>query len=182
VRRIADSGQDTPATRESVVPRCRFSPGTTVVLAAYTGLRPGELCGLRVRRLDLLRRRVHVAETLQPVKGVLISGPPKSYENRSVPLPRFVAAQAEEHLAARAGQLGRALGPDDWVFGGQRDPADGLNRDSFRKWAMIPALRDAGLPEAVRTHDLRHTCASLLIQLGAHPRPSRSGWATATSA
>jgi integrase len=56
------------------------------------------------------------------------------------------------------------------VFGGQRDPADGLNRDSFRKWAMIPALRDAGLPEAVRTHDLRHTCASLLIQLGAHPK------------
>lgn len=141
-----------------------------VVLAAYTGLRPGELCGLRVRRLDLLRRRVHVAETLQPVRGVLVSGPPKTYENRSVPLPRFVAAQAEDHLAARAGQLGRALGPDDWVFGGQRDPADGLNRDSFRKWAMIPALRDAGLPEAVRTHDLRHTCASLLIQLGAHPK------------
>ena len=56
------------------------------------------------------------------------------------------------------------------MFGGQRDPADGLNRDSFRKWAMIPALRDAGLPEAVRTHDLRHTCASLLIQLGAHPK------------
>lgn len=139
-------------------------------LAAYTGMRPGELCGLRVRRLDLLRRRVHVAETLQPIRGVLTSGPPKTYEVRSAPLPRFVVRQAEEHFAMRAGQLGRALGPDDWVFGGQDDPAEGLNRDSFRKWVVLPALRAAGLPEAVRTHDLRHTCASLLIQLGAHPK------------
>ncbi len=111
-----------------------------VVLAAYAGMRPGELCGLRVKRLDLLRRRVSVAETLQPVNRVLVSGPPKSYEVRSVPLPRMVAAAGEAHLAARAGQLERPLGPDDWVFGGQKDPADGLNRDSFRKWAMVPAL------------------------------------------
>jgi integrase len=156
VSRLAD------ATREEY----RFF----VVLAAYTGLRPGELCGLRVKRLNLLRRRVHVAETLQPIGGELVSGPPKTYEVRSVPLPRFVAAQAEAHLTARTAQLERSLVPDDWVFGGQNDPAAGLNRDSFRKWVMLPALRAAGLPEAVRTHDLRHTCASLLIQLGAHPK------------
>lgn len=141
-----------------------------VVLAAYTGLRPSEMCGLRVRRLNLLRRRVHVNETLQPIERVLVSGPPKTYEQRAVPLPRFVAAEAEAHLVLRAAQLGRPLTGDDWIFGGQADPADGLNRNSFRKWVMVPALAAAGLPLEVRTHDLRHTCASLLIQLGAHPK------------
>lgn len=141
-----------------------------VLLAAYTGLRPSEMCGLRVRRLDLLHRRVHVNETLQPVERVLVSGPPKTYEERSVPLPRFLVAEAETHLAMRAAQLGRELDGDDWVFGNQAGPAEGLNRDSFRKWVMVPALEAAGLPITVRTHDLRHTCASLLIQLGAHPK------------
>lgn len=87
-----------------------------------------------------------------------------------MPISRFVAAEAEAHLALRVAQLARPLHPDDWVFGGQADPADGLNRDSFRKWVMLPALAEIGLPLAVRTHDLRHTCASLLIELGAHPK------------
>ena len=141
-----------------------------VLLAAYCGLRPGEMCGLRVRRLDTVRRRVHVAETLQPISGELISGPPKSYEIRTVPVPQFVMEEAAAHLDMRAKQLGRSLEPEDWVFGNQQDPAEGLNRDSFRKWVMVPALEDAGLSPKVRTHDLRHTCASLLISLGAHPK------------
>jgi len=35
---------------------------------------------------------------------------------------------------------------------------------------MRPALLRAGLPEEFRAHDLRHTCASLMISLGAHPK------------
>ena len=35
---------------------------------------------------------------------------------------------------------------------------------------MVPALEAAGLSTKVRTHDLRHSCASLLISLGAHPK------------
>ena len=31
-------------------------------------------------------------------------------------------------------------------------------------------LRAAGLPEAQRSHDLRHSCASLLLAQGVHPR------------
>ena len=53
---------------------------------------------------------------------------------------------------------------------GRGDGSEGLNRDSFRKWVMVPALEAAGLSPRVRTHDLRHTCASLLISLGAHPK------------
>ena len=89
VERLAD------ATREEY----RFF----ILLAAYSGLRPGEMCGLRVRRLDLLRRRIHVAETLQPIRGVLTSGPPKTYEVRAVPLPRFLVEAAGTHLGPTTG-------------------------------------------------------------------------------
>lgn len=72
-----------------------------VLLAAYCGLRPGEMCGLRVRRLDTARRRVQVAETLQPISGELISGPPKSYEIRTVPVPQFVPPARSDRQRAR---------------------------------------------------------------------------------
>ena len=44
-----------------------------------------------------------------------------------------------------------------------------LNRDHFREAVVRPALRAAGLPDTVRTYDLRHSHASLLIDLGANP-------------
>jgi integrase len=44
-----------------------------------------------------------------------------------------------------------------------------LNRDHFREDVVRPALRAAGLPDTIRTYDLRHSHASLLIDLGANP-------------
>ena len=41
-----------------------------------------------------------------------------------------------------------------------------LNRDKLREKVIRPALRDAGLPETFRTYDLRHSHASILIDLG----------------
>lgn len=136
--------------------------------AAYTGLRPGEIAGLRVRRLDLLAARVDVCETLIPVDGKLVAGPTKTYANRSVPLPAFLRDQAGEYLAWLAGEQRRPLEPDDYVFRAAKGGP--LDRQRFREKIMRPALRRAGLPEAFRAHDLRHTCASLMISLGAHPK------------
>ena len=71
-------------------------------------------------------------------------------------------------LAARRGADGRALAPDDYVF---TAPEGGeLRRDHLHKRILKPAVTAAGLPENLRMYDLRHTCASLLIQLGAHPK------------
>jgi integrase len=44
-----------------------------------------------------------------------------------------------------------------------------INRDHFREKVIRPALRAAGLPESIRTYDLRHSHASMLIDLGASP-------------
>ena len=45
-----------------------------------------------------------------------------------------------------------------------------LRRDLLYKRVIRPAIERAGLPSGLRLHDLRHTCVSLLIQLGAHPK------------
>lgn len=44
-------------------------------------------------------------------------------------------------------------------------PPEVLHKRIFR-----PSVEAAGLPDRLRVHDLRHTCASLLIDLGAHPK------------
>jgi integrase len=48
--------------------------------------------------------------------------------------------------------------------------ASGASLNSFYRTDFKPALVRARLPKAVRFHDLRHTCASLLIANGAHPK------------
>jgi integrase len=45
-----------------------------------------------------------------------------------------------------------------------------LRHNNFYQRLFCPALARAGLPDQVRFHDLRHTCAALLIAQGAHPK------------
>jgi integrase len=72
-----------------------------VLVAAYGGLRIGELAGLRRSRVDLLRGTVTVAEIVVEVRGVLHVGPPKTRASRrTVGLPRFVAEELAAHLAS----------------------------------------------------------------------------------
>lgn len=139
-----------------------------VRFAAATGLRPSELCGLRVGRLNLVRATVEVAEALTVVAGRTEVGPIKNGVRRTVQLSRSLCDQLGLHLAGRAAGLGRPLLPDDFVFVA---PEGGpLRRDLLHKRIFRPAVEEAGLPPGLRVHDLRHTCASLLIELGAHPK------------
>lgn len=134
--------------------------GLLVRFAAYSGLRAGELEALRVRRLDLLRGRAEVAESVSEVNGRLVFGPTKTYQNRSVPLPRFLCDDLAPVLAGK--------GRDDFVFSG---PVGGpLRHGNFYARHFKPAVRQVGLPEGVRFHDLRHSFAGFLIAEGAHPR------------
>ena len=127
-------------------------------LAAYSGLRAGEIAGLRVRRLDLLRGRVEVAETLTDVDGTLVSNATtKSGKVRTVPIPKFIADELASLLAGKT--------PDDYVF---TSPGGGpLRHSNFYRRLFRPG---SGLPDGVRFHDLGHTYAGFLIAEGAHPR------------
>jgi len=133
----------------------------------YTGLRPAELCGLRVARLNVLKGFVHICETLTEVQGRLIVGPTKTDQERIVPLPGFLCAVLAEHLAWRSQQLGRPLQPDDYVWTAVK--GGGLSSKKLRSAIVIPALERAGLPRDFRTYDLRHSHASQIIDMGASP-------------
>lgn len=147
---------------EELAEAIRSPYGSLVRFAAYTGLRAGEIVALRVRRLDLDRGTVRVVESTSDVRGYLIAGPTKSYAERTVRLPRFLCEELSVYLDDRSAD------PDAFVFtalgGGQ------LRHNNFYRRDFKPALFRAGLPERVRFHDLRHTCASLLIAQGAHPK------------
>ncbi len=135
--------------------------GTLVTFAAYTGLRAGEIGALRVGRLDLLRRRVEVVESVADVPGHgLVFGPTKTFERRSVPLPQFLVDEMAAYL------VGRPTDPEDFVF---TAPEGGpLRHRNFYRRHFKPAVHRAGLPERTRFHDLRHTCAAILVAEGAH--------------
>lgn len=134
-----------------------------VYTAAYTGLRWGELAGLRRKRVDLIRRTIAVVEQLTEVNGTLAFGPPKTKAGqRRVAVPRFVVEHLERQRAERS-----EPGADGLVF----PAAEGgpMRRSNFGRRAWQPARRAVGL-DGLRFHDLRHTAVALAIEAGAHPR------------
>ncbi len=141
------------------------------VLAVHTGMRQGELLGLRWSDVILDSATLQVRGTLQRVPGhKRIKDPKTASSRRRVTL----SAQAVEALRAhRTRQLAEriALGPEwsdeDLVFPGPSGhPLNyrGMTDDHFKR-----ALRRADVPE-IRFHDLRHTCATLLLLGGVHPK------------
>ncbi|MFE7423783.1 hypothetical protein [Rhodococcus sp. NPDC057529] len=79
-----------------------------MLMLAYTGLRWGEAAGLRVRDLDLLRKRATFYEYAMKVSGEIVVGTLKNHKHASVPLPKFLVA---ELARACAGNGQRATGP-----------------------------------------------------------------------
>lgn len=134
---------------------------TLIRFAAYTGLRAGEIGGLRAARLDLGQGVVEVAESLADVNGTLIFGPTKTYARRHVPLPPFLRDELEIYVR------GRSLDPEALVFTAKKGGA--LRHNLFSRRVFKPAVRAAGLPEGFRFHDLRHTYAAFCIASTADP-------------
>jgi integrase len=97
--------------------------GDVVTLLAYTGLRWGELVGLRIADVDVAARRLYVRRSITQVGGKLVSGPTKSKAGmRTVPLPvkvlplfvsRFAGRTSEE--AAVTSPRGSLLSRENWV-------------------------------------------------------------------
>jgi len=134
-----------------------------VRLGAYCGLRAGEVVALRRESVDLERRVLIVDRSVSDVNGHLVMGPTKTGHTRAVPIPESLLTDLREHLARRVESE-----PDALVFTSE---AGGLvSHANWYRRRFRPAVKQAGLSEGLRFHDLRHTYASLLIAQGAHPR------------
>ncbi|ATG52637.1 site-specific integrase [Brachybacterium vulturis] len=133
---------------------------TAVLVAAWSGLRPGELFALRRTDVDTTARTVTVRRALVEVPGSPITyGPPKSAAGRrTVSLPESVAAALADHLAEHTGPGAEAL-----VFA---TPAGGPWRGADRTRALRRAREAIGRPDAT-WHHLRHTGATLAAIAGA---------------
>jgi integrase len=124
-----------------------------VRVAAYAGLRLGELLALRWRDVDL----PGAALTISRAISARIEGPTKSGEIRRVPM----ADQTRQALA-RLNQRNNFTSPDDLVFSNALGrPLDG---SALRR--RYKRARDAAALRPLRWHDLRHTFGSLLIAGG----------------
>lgn len=145
------------------------------LLLVSTGLRRGEVLGLTWSDVNLNAGTLRVRRNVQRIRRELIFGTPKTTRSvRTVSLPRRCVQALMEHRAAQDRE--RKIAGPKWkpaegqpaglVFttstGRVIDPR-GLNR-------MLTILcRDAGV-RRVRVHDLRHTCASLLLAQGVDAR------------
>ncbi len=129
-----------------------------IVLLAFTGLRFGEVAGLRVRDVDLKRGRVNVNWSVAELAdGSLHRDAPKTYRRRAVPIPEILRARLEAHVAGHD--------PDDALFTASKGGP--LRNSNFRHYFFDPAVRRAGL-EPLTPHNLRDTAASLAVASGAN--------------
>jgi integrase len=136
-----------------------------VTVAVYTGLRQGELLGLRWADVDLAAGTLQVRRALQRVDGQWQFVDTKTGRSRrTVDLPALVVAALQAHRARQAAQ---AFQPRDGLVFSSRTgrPLSGTSV-THQFQALLAA---AGLAR-LRFHDLRHTHAALLIHLGVQPR------------
>lgn len=130
--------------------------GLVVLTLAYTGVRWGELAAIRVGRLALGARRIHIEESMTEVNGEAVFGPPKSHADRWVAVPAFL----RESLSA----LAEGRQQTDLLFTAPRGGV--LRVNNFRRSCFDEAAASVGLSGLV-PHELRHTAASLAIAAGA---------------
>jgi integrase len=141
------------------------------LLAVTTGIRQGELLGLRWSDLDWVTRHLSVQRQLQRLSGQgMVFGEPKSASGRRViALGSATIEKLREHYKHQ--QLERLAAGERWI---ENDlifptiigtPIEGSNL--IRTFKSL--LRAYNLPN-IRFHDLRHTAATLMLQQGIHPK------------
>jgi integrase len=139
--------------------------------ALYTGMRQGELFGLRWQDIDTAAGVAWVRQTLEEPGLNPVFGTPKNRKVRAVPLVPEVA-DALQSLRVEQ-EIERSHYAQDYrdydlVFA-QQDGGP-ISPSSFNRWSWQPVRRKAGLPDTVRFHDLRHTFVSRALAAGANPK------------
>lgn len=139
-------------------------------LAITTGLRQGELLGLRWSDLDLDGAVLSVAQQVYRLGGKWQYSAPKTKAGRrTVALPASAVEALRQHRLRQAEERLRVKNWQDLDLVFANEEGRPLERGNLVRRSFEPLLEAAGLPR-IRFHDLRHACASLMLAGGVHPK------------
>ncbi len=137
-------------------------------LAVTTGMRQGELLGLKWEDVDLTEGIVRVRRTLSLDGRKIVFSPPKTAKGkRSIGLTGPAVASLKQHRALQAAEKASWSEDLGLVFPNMQGGPRGSR--GYLTEVLRDVLGKAGLP-SIRFHDLRHTCATLLLSRNVHPK------------
>lgn len=143
-----------------------------VMVPAYTGLRLGEVLGLRKKDIDLAGRRIHVRRQITEVDGKPVVGLPKRGSVRMTVIPRTAPAceaypEGFPLLDALRARVEELANDDDALFPAPR--GGNWRRSNFSRRVFIPAATQAGWRldsegnVALKYHSLRHRFCTWML-------------------
>jgi integrase len=152
----------TPLSPEQARAFLKAASGTRLkalyVLAVHTGMRQGELFNLRWDDVDL------------DIGVLRVRGTKTARSRRTVTLSEAASEVLRSHLERQLGEIdgaGSLWRENGLVFA--TEIGTPLNRHNLTQRSFKPLLEQAGLPQ-IRFHDLRHTCATILLSQGVHAK------------
>lgn len=120
-----------------------------------TGMRVGELCALTPADVDLENNKITINKTFQRINGRDVVWPPKTPKsNRIVTIPKTLSECLKDYMAKCY-----EIQPNNRLFPYTK---------SFLNHEMLRGCKKSGV-KRIRVHDLRHSHASLLIEMGCQP-------------
>lgn len=140
------------------------------LLAITTGMRKGEILGLRWQDVDMEKGIISVRQTLSYTgKGSEFQAPKTDHGKRAIALPSQTIEELRRHRVKQAEEkiLAGPLYKDHGIVVATQVGTPVTARNLDRSWYKL--REEAGVPE-IRFHDLRHTHASLMLLQGIHPK------------
>lgn len=131
---------------------------TLILVFGFCGLRWGEACALRVEDIDVINNRINIHRNYVRFGKTHAEGAPKTWENRSVPVPSYVMNDLKKEIQSKS--------PNRLVF--EEWEGEHLHEQNRTGNGWYSRAIAAACVPSLTIHDLRHTAASIAISSGAN--------------
>lgn len=160
-KKVDAFSQEQAQTLFSLLPKCPLDFRCMMYLLITTGIRRGELMGLQWRDIDFEHLTVSIQRNVSytPASGVVVDTPKTATSIRTIPVIQSVAELLNEYREQQKPTKDCFLFPSEKGMKIARDP-NAVTRRVKR------FMKSNGLPD-MSPHDLRHSCATLLLSNGA---------------